>query len=381
MAIKREADRGGVAVPTRAWLAIGLGALSVGVFGVVLAASLAMGLAKERGREGTAQLAASRLEGKRGALDERVACDLVTEYLLRTKPTSYDAVSCTGALQVAGDSAVLAGVIARNGAEPTTLQACLHRGARWFVLHAEAEVPCPGVLPATAADADDEARARRDFVEARARAAATADEQKDAAALAGFRARLARVRAALVERRHRALACPTFPGLPPGERREVPYVDFDLLNAGATRQDHAWEFLTRADLRGLLAPGAGDRRRKAAEVAGAGELVVFVADQRAWPEVSVKEGVFSDDLAYVSGAFTGWLVVVDADTAAVRCEAPFAFANSPKVSIRKRGPDKQAARLDEVLLDDLRGHFEDAATAVIAKLTTRQLRLGIKLLE
>ncbi len=324
-------------------------------------------------REQTVEAAEKRLVGKREAqtLDAGVACDLATEYLLKIG-SDYDGVKCNGAMVPAGNSFLLTGVIANRGSGETSLDACIVHGARWFVLDAQPGLKCPEHLsaPVPATDAD-EAHARDAFKQAGA-----------VAAVADFTERLTKIRAAVAADRHAAKACPeSITGLPKEERREISYIDFDLLNAGTNRADHAWDFMTKSDLHKALDPDTADRGTLGAQILNTGALAVFYSDRRRWPEQTKEEGILSDTYGFVAGGFEGWMLIVDPRTAEVICESALDFVNGPKVSIEKNGFSDKEKRLDDALKEDLQSHFEDAAITDIQKLTGSHLRLGIKILE
>lgn len=369
LGIKRQAERDNQPVPKRALIALALGILSC----FELGGAFWYGQQLQQKREQTVEAAKKRMAGKRDAqtLDAGFACDLATEYLLKIG-SDYDGVKCGGALTPAGNSFLLTGVIANRGASETQLDACIVHGARWFVLHAEPGLQCPERLSAPVAASDaDEAQARDAFKQAGA-----------LAAVADFTERLTKIRAAVAADRHAAKACPaSITGLPKEERREISYIDFDLLNAGTNRADHAWDFLTKSDLHKALDPNTADRGKLGMEILNAGALAVFYSDRRRWPEQTKQEGILSDTYGFVAGGFEGWMLIVDPRTAEVICESELDFVNGPKVSIAKNGLAKEESRLDDALKEDLQSHFEDAAITDIQTLTASHLRLGIKILE
>jgi hypothetical protein len=128
-------------------------------------------------------------------------------------------------------------------------------------------------------------------------------------------------------------------------------------------------------------PTTSARGKLRAEILNTNALAVFYSNKRAWPEKTKHPGILSDAYGFVAGGFEGWLLIVDPRTAPVVCESALDFVNGPEVNIRKHGLSKEETRVDDALTDDLREHFEDAASTAIQKLTASHLRLGLKLLE
>jgi hypothetical protein len=369
LGIKRQAERDNQPVPKRALIAIALGVLSC----IELGGFYWYGQQLQHKREQTVEVAEKHMAGKREAqtLDAGTACDLATEYLLKIG-SHYDGVKCPGAMIPAGNNLLLTGVIANQGESETKLDACIVHGTRWFVLHAEPGLKCPERLsdPVAATDVD-EAHARDAFKQA-----------GEAAAVADFTQRLTTIRAAVAADRHAAKACPeSITALPKEERHEISYIDFDLLNAGANRSDHAWDFMTKSNVRKALDPTTDDRGKLGAEILNSSALAVFYSDKRRWPEQTKKEGILDDTYGFIAGGFEGWMLIVDPSTTKVICESPLEFVNGPRVSIDKHGFSKEESRLEDALKEDLQNHFADAATSAIQKLTASHLRLGLKLLE
>src|SRR5882724_10191221 len=118
LGVKREAERASERVPRFAYIAIALGALSC----IEFAAAVVAGYQAQQKRDATVERAQSRMSGKRGAavLQQDVACDLATEYLLKIGGR-YDAVSCPGHMERVGDSVLFSGIVATSTGQNTKL--------------------------------------------------------------------------------------------------------------------------------------------------------------------------------------------------------------------------------------------------------------------
>ncbi|MCC6811625.1 MAG: hypothetical protein IT381_29615 [Deltaproteobacteria bacterium] len=381
--IKRDADAVSAPTPLRAFFAIGLGTLSV----IQLSYAVYTSQKNEKARMEMAGAATKRLAGQREALALKhdVACDLTIEYLLASKKRSFDAITCPGQVEAKESVATLTEVVAKNGSSEQALRACFGRTSRWFVIDADANLRCPEALPAglsaagpTSLPSGLSALVSEDDRWRLAVAEATTKENVER-----FTSELARLRSALAAHKHAERACPSF-GLgmtDAGAKRrlEIGYVDFDDLNASTKKTADEWEFLTKASLRAALNPQNSFR---GADINRVGRyLAVFDAETRAWPEMTKEDGVIKDKFAYVSGAFDGWMTLVDLEQAKVLCETRFRFESSENIRYRKGKFSSEEGSVEKALKSDFEDRFEDAAIAAVNKLANGEIKLGVKLLE
>ena len=140
----RLAKSEGVAAPTRAYLAVSVGALGVALVGLIGL----IAFVDDRGDAKRLAETKARLEGKRDAvvLVPEVACALAEERLLEEghagRKTGLREVACDGPLAVDGERASLRNVRVAYRSTRHTLTACLSRGTRWFVVKLTTEPDC-----------------------------------------------------------------------------------------------------------------------------------------------------------------------------------------------------------------------------------------------
>ena len=332
-AIKRDAERANERVPRLALVAIILGVLSC--FG--LAAALVLAYKAQHRHEAAVAAVEARLTGKRDAavLEETVACDLATEYLL--KIVGRDAtIKCPVPLTRVSDSAIRLDLVATSSDVDTKLTACILHGARWFVLDADIVIPpCPATLAAPVAATGSAEEGVR----------ATIQHEWELASVATYTETFKKIRAAVRADTHAAKSCPS--SLTSGgaaDRQEISFVDFDLLNAAAEKKDDPWRFMTKEDARQAIDPNRPDRAKALGKVMSAPALAVFYSETRAWPILKKEEGVIHDTFSYVPGKLEGWMLLVDPRSAQVICEAFFEFSNSDKIKYDNRGSSEESAR-------------------------------------
>jgi hypothetical protein len=334
----------------------------------------------------------ARLEGKREAeaLPAKVACDVIEEHLVKTghagKQFGLDQVHCDGALTVTERRAQLADVrFSYNGADHFIVTACLERRSRWFVLKLLdagtcADLPPPFTPPGRKLSEDeaaaDEVKARGDL-----------EKLASAGIVKAFTDKLARVKAHAAAQPGAERPCSKAdlaPYVKGSDRRKVAAVDLDLLDAGRSGAPKEWPFLTSDAVRKVLDDKrtAEDRAKAIDELrAQSGPLlVVYRAEQKDWPVVSAKSGVFAKDFSYEGGEFAGWLFVYDVDAAERKCQTKLIFESSSEVNFRKSRLSSEKKKAKEAVEEDFKDHFETAATEAI-KRAAPDLRLGYKVIE
>jgi hypothetical protein len=336
-------------LPTRAWVATGLAAFSLLVFGYGL---YAMG---EDGRQREARLAELKpmLEGATAAeLQKELACALVESQVLHGlhEGKKYaESVKCEGALTSTGAAAELESVSATfNGKQVDLGKACLRRDERWFVLNVGT---CEGG-------------------ELSAKAQGLSLDQQEDAWREEEKSRAAKVRNERVQQRLTALLETDVEGVASCEAKhlEVSGVGdalFDLVTIdtgpdGPTGKSR-WDFLTSYDVRQFLAndsysrDGAGERLDRVRYVG----LIRPVGIRE--PEI-VQEG---GKTSYEGGLFVGTLVLADIATGKALCETALVFGSSDTVSVRgSRYAAASKHKIEEELDSDLMRQFRRALSDV-----------------
>lgn len=159
--------------PAQAKIAIGIGGLSMLVSVIAI---IAFTLNTRETNRRIDEIA-NRLRDRRAPaqLDQRLACELVEEWLLRKGyekmgNLNFVSVACLGPLEANATSASLKGIHADFGTKKFDMSACYARGARWFVLDVGdrecAEIPVPGGTNAKLAEHELDAQesvARAEF--------------------------------------------------------------------------------------------------------------------------------------------------------------------------------------------------------------------------
>ena len=327
----------------------------------------------------------ARLQGKRESLDQKVACDLVEEYLVEKgyggKTLDLNEVHCDGALAVNDRRATVPDVRFSFSSAHFTATACLEKRSRWFVLEMRegascADLPPPSPFtppPRQLGEAElnaDEAKARADLKKA-----------TSGAAVQAFTDKLAKVRthAASAPGAEKPCARGALSKYLSGkDRREVAAVDFDLFDwKGGDSLGKAWTFLSRPALQKILDPKRGpeDRAREieTLRTESGPLLVVYKADTKALPAVTTGKD-------YDGGEFAGWLFVYDVDSADRLCQTRLTFESSDEVSFRKGRFSSEKKKLADAVMDDFKDRFETAATDAV-KRAAPDVRLGLRVLE
>ncbi len=334
------------------------------------------------------QLAAvqSRLQGKRENLDQKVACDLVEEYLLEKghagKTLNLGKVSCDGALALTDRRASAPDVRFSFGTAHHIATACLEKRSRWFVIKlleggSCADLPPPSPFtppPRQLSDPEakaDEAKAREDLF----KAASTT-------LVKTFTDKLAKVQAHASSTPGAEKPCQKGDlarYVTGTDRKEVPAIDFDFFDwKGGDDAGKAWVMMIDSDLRKILDPkrNVEDRAKELERLRGESGplLVVYKAGQtKLLPRVT-------DGKAFDGGEFEGWLFVYDVDSAARLCQTKLVFESSDEVSFRKGRFSSEKKKLAEAVMDDLEDRFHTAATDAV-KRAAPDLKLGYKVLE
>ncbi len=282
------------------------------------------------------------LESGSGALDESLACDLVSDFVGLNEYRRK--VKCQGELVVTGEAARLAGV--KVDWEDRTY--CLARVPGWKVLRAVKGVPCfptPPPEPSRAIESEQER------VTVFTRALMTQ--------------RLEGIRMAMTsEVRPRKCAQGTR-----ARRSDIPLLEFELLQGGGSE---SWAFLSTGWLRDAVIKGDFDSLLTASERWATGRPWVAVVTS-----ASRKEPVGGLlDARFIHGELTGTMTVIDAEAGELLCEAPFSFQSSGTL---KPLPRQRWARLDfgplreiatkERVDADLEERFRAAALKTINEMT------------
>jgi len=378
-----------VAVPTRAYASIGIGAATTVLFAVALTAFIL-------DAQATADRLAAvqkRLEGKREAepLDPKVACDLAEERLLEAGHGENAAINlgdvkCEGALEVKGKRATLGHVYAAFGAKRLDLTACLVRGQRWFVLkmiEGEACGDAAAAAPPAAGGKLTEEQLRAQEKKARE----DADKAEAAASVKAYTDGLLKLRASTPKLAGLSEAeCPkaTIQKHLRGEDHlKLPTVDFDYLDrrtgaAGAKQ----WSWLTSDRIRKVVEGNDGDKAKAVRDLREqAGPLVVvYRAEEKIWPKVTADKGILKDDFSYDRGEYLGALLIFNVDTGDRLCQAKLRFESGDGITYKRRGMSSEKNRAEDAVEDDFKEQFETAATASIKRVAPG-LRLGYKVLE
>lgn len=328
----------------------------------------------------------ARLEGKRENIDQKVACDLVEEYLLQKghagKTIDLKAVHCDGALAVNDRRATAPDLRFSFGTSHYSATACLEKRSRWYVIKLIdtgtcADLPPPAPFtppPRQLSEAEvkaDEEKARSDLA-----------KQASGAIVKAYMDKLVRVQAHAASTPGGENVCPKdkLAKYRPNESRlEVPAIDFDFFDwKGGDSMGKAWTMMVNPDLKRILDPGR-DMPSRAKELeklrADSGPLLVVykAAQVKILPRVTDGKG-------YEGGEYEGWLFVYDVDTAERLCQTRLVFESSDEVSFRKGRFSSEKKKLAEAVMDDFEDRFHTAATAAI-KRAAPDLKLGYKVLE
>lgn len=313
-----------------------------------------------------------RLQGKRGELDQKVACDLVEEYLLAHGHAGsvgiVEEIHCDGALAIDDRRASLPDVRFLMSTKHRTLNACLEKRSRWFVIKlldgascADLPPPAPFTAPprqfSDEEAAADEHKAREDL----GRVAASGTVKR-------FTDKLSKVRAHAAATPGGETACSRTDlakYLTGKDRKEIPGIDFDYLEGKHTPTSaKVWGFMVDSDLRNIF-----DSDRKVEDRAGDVEglradsgplLAVFKGDAKLLPKV-----INSSD--YDGGEFVGWLFIYDVDSATRLCQTKLFFESSDSVTFRKGRFSSAKAKLADAIQADFEDKFEKAAAAAIQR--------------
>jgi hypothetical protein len=334
----------------------------------------------------------ARLAGKREgpALEAKVACDLVEEYLVQNghggKQFDIDkAVHCDGALTVTERRAAAPDVRFAMATTYSTVNACFERRSRWFVLKLLDGGSCADLPPPAAFTAPPRQLSDEEVLADEKKAREDLDKAAGALVLKALVDHLARVKAnaATGGGAEKQCAKADLAALLTGpERRKVSTLDFDLLNGSSAGQ--SWPFLSSDTLEKIL-----DDKRSAADRAKSAEqlrsesgplLVVYKADHKLWPVVNGKSEVAGKDFSYDGGEYSGWLLVYHLDSGERLCQTRLAFESSDAVDFKKGRLASEKSSAKEAIENDFRDQFEIAATAAI-KRAAPDLRLGYKVIE
>ncbi|MFO0586273.1 MAG: hypothetical protein U0441_01975 [Polyangiaceae bacterium] len=329
-----------------------------------------------------------RLEGKREVekLDQKIACDLVEEYLTdkgyADKTLDFKEIHCDGAFKQEDRRASQPDVRFAFGTNHYTANACLERRSRWFVIQVGEGLSCadlPPAAPFTApprklSDAEiaaDEAKTREDIKKA-----------VSTSAVKTFLDRLGRVRTDAASAPAEETTCSKSAlakYVTGSERKKVATADFDLLNG----DKRAWPILTSESLSKILDESRKieDRSASLADFkANSGPLlVVYKSKLKTWPVVK-GEKVSGKDFSYSGGEVDGAMIVYDIEAGTRLCQTKIAFESSEVVDFRKSRYQSEKTSAKEAVEDDFKDHFETAATDAIRKMAP-DLRLGYKTLE
>lgn len=329
-----------------------------------------------------------RLEGKREVekLEQKVACDLVEEYLTdkgwADKTIDFKEIHCDGAFQQDDRRASQVDIRFAFGTSHYTANACLERRSRWFVLQVGEGLSCadlPPAAPYTApprklSDAEiaaDETKTREDVKKA-----------ISTSAVKTFLDRLGRIRTDAASAPAEETACSKAAlskYVTGGERKKVATADFDLLNG----DKRAWPILTSESLRKILDESRKIEDRSASlgdfKAENGPLLVVYKSKVKSWPVVK-GDKVNGKDFSYSGGEVEGAMIVYDIDLGARLCQTKLAFESSEAVDFRKSRYQSEKTSAKEAVEDDFKDHFETAATDAIRKMAP-DLRLGYKTLE
>jgi hypothetical protein len=368
--------------PVTSVIAMIVAALSMAAF----VTGTVMYLRDQRMKEERLTEVRGRLAGKRElpTIEAKPACDLVEEYLTENgygESMTLDKINCDGALAVTDRRASLADVRFNFGTKHSTVNACLERRSRWFVLKLVEGSSCADLPPPAPFTTPP-----RQFSEEEARA----DEKKardDLAAAAGavtikaFTDKLQKVKThAAGPGAEKACTKSDLARYVTGpDRRKVLAVDYDLLNGTRTASGLAvaWTFMSDSSFMKILDADPDVEGKVKAIDALRGEsgaaIVVYRADKKLWP-------VVKDDSGYDGGEFEGWLFVYDVDTGDRVCGTRLAFESSDEVSFKKSRFSADKAKFEEAIAADFRENFQQAATEAI-KRAAPDLRLGYKASE
>lgn len=279
-----------------------------------------------------------------GKLDESLACDLVTDFVLQSEGRRK--VKCGELLEVTGSAARLSEV--KVDWEWRTY--CLARTPRWTVLRHSRGVPC---FPSPPPDQSRALESERERVIAVARGE-LADRLDGIRRAMGSEVRPARC--AQVRKTH---------------HEDVPLLEYELLLGGGG--DLHWAFLSTPWLRDAVVKDGP------AEVLAAAErwstlrpwVAVITSTTREQAMAGLGKGLLGP--GRVRGRLTGTMTLVDAAIGELLCEAPFSFESSatlaapPRPGSRK-GPDLSAL-LDFPSQERVNADFEGRYnTAVMLKL-------------
>lgn len=328
----------------------------------------------------------SRLSGKRENVDQKVACDLIEEYLLQKghagKTLDLNKVNCDGALAVTDRRASAPDVRFSFGSSHYTVTACLEKRSRWFVIKlldtgSCADLPPPAAFtPPPRQLGEEEAKADEDKARADLSKAASATIVK------AYADKLARVQSHAASAPGGEKVCPKGAlsrYLAGKDRREVPAVDFDFFDwKGGDDAGKAWAMMVNPDLRKILDPKRNieDRAKELEKLRGdSGPLLVVYKPARTKLLPRVMDGK-----EYDGGEYEGWLFVYDVDTADRLCQTRLVFESSDQVSFRKGRFSSEKKKLSEAVMDDFEDRFHTAATDAM-KRAAPDLKLGYKVLE
>ncbi|MGZ3421358.1 MAG: DUF4190 domain-containing protein [Polyangiales bacterium] len=381
------AKEGGKGTPGKALASVILASLSlVLTVGVIVGAIMEERRKAERIAEAD-EKTKGKIEGK--DLEKKVACALLEKQLLKglyNDTTSVDDVKCSGDLDVDKDkgTAVLPRVTAKVVTDSKVFTACFARAKRWFVVSVvEGAEGCPGGSYESKLGkgaSDTELEAEEDDLRK------TAKNRAQKAVVETLEKKLADVRDVVKDDDHKEKACGKLDvskwTAGADGRLLVSTIDFDAMkDFDETTGKTDWSFLTSDRIKKALDDKAGDeeRAKAAREVLAGPYVVVYVSDERDWPEAMMSKGLFKKK-GFVGGGLSGWMVVVDTSqkTPKIACEAQFNFENSKSVAVSKYAGDKELAT---ALSADLKKNYETAATAKIKDLTGGKLRLGLSGLD
>ena len=358
------AKREGRPTPVAAIVALVFLGLSL----LVAVGAVIAGVVAQADKAARTKVVQEKLKGKLdgAALDETVACDLATAYLVND---FYESAECLGTF-TPGAIAKLEDVKAKKDANSgSTLHTfCFARAHRWFVISKPADGVCPPSAPPmpNGIAKDDDAMDEEEKALREAEATRGARELVDR-----YVTQLTDTRTLIDGTEHEERACPAWK-----EEVKASYVDYDAL-PGDTHAEQNWKLLTDSNLRGALDTSASMTARassiEAAQIKSS-YLAVFHAEDA--KQLPVAHGNSFD-----SGEFDGWITVVDLKKNQVVCDTHLLFESSNSVGggVRlKFVPKKSTASQVE---DDFEDRFKDAAKAAANKMSNNQLRLGVGFLD
>jgi len=371
------AKQRGSSAPTRALVAIALGAFSI----LMLAGGGVGFYLDQKARAERLAEADKKTKGKLEdeKLDKAVACALLEKHLLNRFHFDTEQVHDLSCGKWESDEKLgrLKGAEAKVIGDVKTFDACFARARRWFLLSiAEPGEDCPkepveAKKGECASDADCEAEEEELRKGAKERVAKQT--------VKAFDDLLVKVRDQLEDVEANEKKCGKL-DLGGAEKRVVSTVDFEYLKNTKTERDD-WSFLTSDRVKHALDEKRSypDRAKDIQEIhkEGGRYLVVYIADARDWPETIKPKGILGKK-GFAAGGLDGWMLVFDTKDMKVACQTELTFENSKSVGVGKWAGDKGIA---SALKEDLKKNYETAASKKLRELTDGKLRLGFSPLD